>query len=42
VASAIIGASRPEQVEENARASGVVLDPETVRRVEQALTPPPS
>jgi aryl-alcohol dehydrogenase-like predicted oxidoreductase len=42
VASAIIGASRPEQVEENARASGVVLDPETVRRVEQALVPPPS
>jgi aryl-alcohol dehydrogenase-like predicted oxidoreductase len=42
VASAIIGASRPEQVEENARASGVVLDPETVRRVEQALAPPPS
>jgi aryl-alcohol dehydrogenase-like predicted oxidoreductase len=42
VTSAIIGASRPEQVEENARASGVVLDPETVRRVEQALTPPPS
>jgi aryl-alcohol dehydrogenase-like predicted oxidoreductase len=42
VASAIIGASRPEQVEENARASGVVLAPETVRRVEQALAPPPS
>jgi aryl-alcohol dehydrogenase-like predicted oxidoreductase len=39
VASAIIGASRPEQVEENARASGVVLDPETVRRIEQALAP---
>jgi aryl-alcohol dehydrogenase-like predicted oxidoreductase len=41
VASAIIGASRPEQVEENARASGVVLDPETVRRVERALVASP-
>jgi aryl-alcohol dehydrogenase-like predicted oxidoreductase len=27
VASAIIGATRPEQVEENARASGLEIDP---------------
>ena len=37
VSSAIIGATRPEQVEENARASGVTLDTEALRRVEQAL-----
>jgi aryl-alcohol dehydrogenase-like predicted oxidoreductase len=37
VSSAIIGASRPEQVEENARASGVVLDASVVERVERAL-----
>ena len=37
VSSAIIGASRPEQVEENARASGVDLPPEVVDRVEQSL-----
>jgi aryl-alcohol dehydrogenase-like predicted oxidoreductase len=38
VASAIIGASRPEQVEENARASGVELDPNVVDRIEQTLS----
>jgi aryl-alcohol dehydrogenase-like predicted oxidoreductase len=37
VSSAIVGASRPEQVAENAAASGVRLDEETVRRVEAAL-----
>lgn len=37
VSSAIIGASRPEQVEENARASGVELPPDVVDRVERAL-----
>jgi aryl-alcohol dehydrogenase-like predicted oxidoreductase len=37
VSSAIIGASRPEQVSENAKASGVKLAPETVARIEQAL-----
>jgi aryl-alcohol dehydrogenase-like predicted oxidoreductase len=36
VASAIVGASRPEQVAENARASGVKLAPEVVARVEAA------
>jgi aryl-alcohol dehydrogenase-like predicted oxidoreductase len=37
VASAIIGASRPEQVEENAAASGIELDEETTRRIDQVL-----
>ena len=37
VSSAIIGASRPEQVMENARASGVLLDPAMLQRIERAL-----
>jgi aryl-alcohol dehydrogenase-like predicted oxidoreductase len=37
VSSAIVGASRPEQVEENAGASGVTLDAGTVKRIEAAL-----
>jgi aryl-alcohol dehydrogenase-like predicted oxidoreductase len=37
VASAIIGASRPEQVEEDARASGVELDEQTLREIDDAL-----
>jgi aryl-alcohol dehydrogenase-like predicted oxidoreductase len=37
VTSAIIGASRPEQVAENAAAAGVRLDVATVARVEEAL-----
>jgi 1-deoxyxylulose-5-phosphate synthase len=37
VASAIIGASRPEQVEENAAASGVELDEQTLREIDDAL-----
>jgi aryl-alcohol dehydrogenase-like predicted oxidoreductase len=37
VASAIIGASRPQQVEENAAASGLELDPETLRRIDEVL-----
>jgi aryl-alcohol dehydrogenase-like predicted oxidoreductase len=37
VASAIIGASRPEQVEENAGASGVELDPATLERIDEVL-----
>ena len=39
VASAIIGASRPEQVEENAAASGIELDEETLREIDEALVP---
>jgi len=39
VASAIIGASRPEQVEENAAASGIELDEATLRAIDQAVAP---
>jgi hypothetical protein len=39
VSSAIIGASRPEQVEENVRASGVILDAEALARIDAALRP---
>jgi len=37
VASAIIGASRPEQVRENASASGVIVDTQLFLRAEQIL-----
>jgi aryl-alcohol dehydrogenase-like predicted oxidoreductase len=37
VSSAIIGASRPEQIEENARASGVTLAPEVLARLDAVL-----
>jgi aryl-alcohol dehydrogenase-like predicted oxidoreductase len=37
VASAIVGASRPEQVVENAGASGIELDAETVAAIDAAL-----
>jgi aryl-alcohol dehydrogenase-like predicted oxidoreductase len=37
VASAIIGASRPEQVEENAAASGIELDDATLQRIDEIL-----
>ena len=37
VASAIIGASRPEQVEENALASGAVVDPALFAQAEQIM-----
>jgi aryl-alcohol dehydrogenase-like predicted oxidoreductase len=39
VASAIIGASRPEQVEDNAAASGLELDDETLRAIDEAVSP---
>jgi aryl-alcohol dehydrogenase-like predicted oxidoreductase len=39
VASAITGASRPEQVEENAAASGIELDEETLRAIDEAVSP---
>lgn len=37
VASALIGASRPLQVEENAKASGVVLSPDVLVKIEEIL-----
>ncbi len=39
VASAIVGASRPEQLRDNAAASGVDLDEATMRAIEAALAP---
>jgi aryl-alcohol dehydrogenase-like predicted oxidoreductase len=37
VASAIVGATRPEQVYANASASGIVLDPDTLAAIDEAL-----
>lgn len=37
VAAAIIGASRPEQVQENVRASGVTIPAELLARIDEAL-----
>jgi aryl-alcohol dehydrogenase-like predicted oxidoreductase len=39
VACAIIGASRPEQVEENAAASGIELDDATLSAIDDAVAP---
>ena len=38
VASAIVGASRPEQLRDNAAASGVVLDEATLQAIDAALS----
>ena len=37
VAAAIVGASRPEQVHENARAADVTLSDDTLRAIDEAL-----
>jgi aryl-alcohol dehydrogenase-like predicted oxidoreductase len=37
VASAIVGASRPEQLRDNAAASGIELDDDTLRAIEDAM-----
>jgi aryl-alcohol dehydrogenase-like predicted oxidoreductase len=37
VSAAIIGATRPEQVRENVKASGVRLDAEVLRRIDDVL-----
>jgi aryl-alcohol dehydrogenase-like predicted oxidoreductase len=37
VASAIVGASRPEQLDDNAGASGVKLDDATLAAIDEAL-----
>ncbi|MEV0398876.1 aldo/keto reductase family protein [Actinoallomurus sp. NPDC050550] len=39
VSSAIIGASRPEQVRDNVKAAGVTLDAELLRRIDEILEP---
>jgi aryl-alcohol dehydrogenase-like predicted oxidoreductase len=38
IASAIIGASRPEQVHSNAAASGIELSPDTLEAIDEALS----
>jgi aryl-alcohol dehydrogenase-like predicted oxidoreductase len=37
VSSAIIGASRPEQVEDNAKAAGAKLAPDVISKIDDAL-----
>ncbi|MGW7824502.1 aldo/keto reductase family protein [Streptomyces puniciscabiei] len=37
VSAAVVGASRPEQIKENARAAGVRLDPDLLRRIDDVL-----
>jgi len=37
VAAALVGASRPEQVQENVKAAGVTLPPEVLARIDDAL-----
>jgi aryl-alcohol dehydrogenase-like predicted oxidoreductase len=39
VSAAIVGATRPEQVQENARAAGVRLAPEIMQRIDEVLGP---
>jgi voltage-dependent potassium channel beta subunit len=39
VASAIVGASRPEQVDENVAASGIELPPDALAAIDRALAP---
>ncbi|MBV8560449.1 MAG: hypothetical protein JO050_06730, partial [Acidimicrobiia bacterium] len=39
VSSAIIGATRPEQVEDNAAASGVTLPDDVLKAIDDALGP---
>ena len=39
VASAIIGASRPEQVHDNAAAAGVVLEEDLLAKIDEVLDP---
>jgi aryl-alcohol dehydrogenase-like predicted oxidoreductase len=39
VAAAIVGASRPEQLRENAAASGIELDAATLTAIDEALGP---
>jgi aryl-alcohol dehydrogenase-like predicted oxidoreductase len=37
VSAALVGASRPEQVHENVKAAGVVLDADVLKRIDEAL-----
>jgi aryl-alcohol dehydrogenase-like predicted oxidoreductase len=37
VSAAVVGASRPEQVSENAKAAGVLLEDELMKRIDEVL-----
>jgi aryl-alcohol dehydrogenase-like predicted oxidoreductase len=37
VSAALVGASRPEQLEDSVKASGVVLDDDTKKAIDEAL-----
>jgi aryl-alcohol dehydrogenase-like predicted oxidoreductase len=39
VSTAIVGATRPEQLEDNVKASGVKLDAELLKRIDEVLEP---
>jgi aryl-alcohol dehydrogenase-like predicted oxidoreductase len=39
VSAAIVGASRPEQLEDTAKAAGVVLDPSAMARIDELIKP---
>jgi aryl-alcohol dehydrogenase-like predicted oxidoreductase len=39
VSAAIIGASRPEQVHDNAKASGVKLDADLLKAIDEVVSP---
>ena len=39
VSAAIIGASRPDQVSDNVKASGVILDPATLKAIDDVVGP---
>ena len=39
VSAAIVGASRPEQLRENVKASGVVLDAAVMKRIDEVIGP---
>lgn len=42
VSSALVGASRPEQIEENVKASGIVLDENTIERISAIIDNDPA
>jgi aryl-alcohol dehydrogenase-like predicted oxidoreductase len=39
IAAALVGASRPEQLDDTVKASGVTLDADTMAAIDEALAP---
>jgi aryl-alcohol dehydrogenase-like predicted oxidoreductase len=37
ISAAIVGASRPQQIADNVRASGVTLEPDVLARIDEVL-----